>query len=67
MGIHIGNNNKIKSSTIGNKVNIKNPEKNKTFSENHPYLTGIVISLIAGFILLFSFWKNIADFIERLF
>lgn len=67
--VTIGNNNKIKNSTIassihgyGNGINEK-----KGFYERHPVICSLLISLAAGIILLFSFWDQIISFIEELF
>ena len=67
--ITIGNNNKITNSSIGSKAE-KKPESadtKKKFYEKHPWISGIIISLIAGAILLFSFWKEIIMCLEGLF
>lgn len=62
--ITIGNNNTIKDSTIANSV-VGNKEK-EGFYERHPVICGILISLLTGIILLFSFWKQIVTFVEGL-
>lgn len=62
MGVNIGDNNKIKNSTVAE--NITNPPKKERFNEKHPYITGFIISLLAGIVLLFSFWNNIITWIE---
>ncbi|OME55442.1 hypothetical protein BSK59_13270 [Paenibacillus odorifer] len=73
MSIKIGNNNKIKNSSIGNQVNLKlnenekNDRNNSSFALRHPILLSIIISFTTGLVLLFSFWKNAIDFIEKLF
>lgn len=67
MGIKIGNNNKISNSTIADNVN-GNPETpKKNWYEKHPIIGGIIISVVAGVILLFSFWSEIIKFIEGVF
>ncbi len=71
MGINIGDKNKINKSSIGhqynsNSGNNKSPEKKKSFAEKHPVIVSFLVSLVVGFILLFSFWKNIVDWIEAL-
>ena len=67
--ITIGNNNKITNSSIGNKEEKKpeSAETKKKFYEKHPWISGIIISIIAGAILLFSFWKEIIMRLEGLF
>lgn len=65
MGISIGNGNKINKSTIAEKV--ENRETKKRFFDKHPIICGFMISLIAGLILLFSFWKLIIKWIEGWF
>ncbi|MHA4168867.1 hypothetical protein [Bacillus cereus] len=72
MSIHIGDKNKIKNSSIGHQHNSSGGDKHKggekkTFYEKHPILVSALVSLVVGFVLLFSFWKDIADWIEKLF
>lgn len=62
MGIKIGNNNKIIKSVIvqnGNKL-----EKKRTYSEAHPVLVSIFVSLLIGIILMFSFWSDFISWVE---
>ena len=65
--ITIGNNNKISNSTIANNLKGGETNKNKGFYEKHPVICGFLISLVAGIVLLFSFWDQIIAFIEGLF
>lgn len=71
MSIRIGDNNKISNSQIGhnNVSNSSGPEcaEKKNFIEKHPILISVIVSLATGFVLLFSFWKDIVDWIEGLF
>lgn len=81
MGIEIGDKNKIKNSIIVDGAEVTNnpdPEKHivvdtskKRFSERHPVLVSVLISVIAslvvGVILLFPFWKDIINWIVGLF
>ena len=68
MSVHIGNNNKIKNSNIAEKINIDSSEnQNRTFYNRHPIMCGFLISLIAGLVLLFSFWTNVITWIEGWF
>lgn len=67
MSIKIGDNNKIKNSSIGNQYNFNEGEKKKSFAERHPIIVSFVVSLIAGFILLLSFWKDVVNWIEGMF
>lgn len=65
--IYIGNGNKITKSDISidsNKKSTKKPFKKKSFYERHPIICAFLISLVAGIVLMFSFWENIVDFIE---
>lgn len=62
--INIGSNNKISNSQITH--NMSNKSDNKNFAEKHPVLIGIITGIIAGFILLFSFWKDVIAWIERI-
>lgn len=70
MGINIGNNNTIKNSNIVETVNgTSSPNSNnvKSFYERHPVICSFLISLIAGVVVLFSFWNNIIKWIEGWF
>ncbi|MYL65992.1 hypothetical protein GLW07_21880 [Bacillus hwajinpoensis] len=71
MSIRIGNKNKIKKSSIGHQYNIngnnEKPLKKKKLNEKHPFLFNFFISLLVGFILLFSFWNPIISWIEGIF
>lgn len=64
--VKIGNGNIICDSTIAGMVNKEDSPK-KTFWEKHPILTGVIVAVIAGFILMFSFWEKIVTFIEGIF
>ena len=63
--INIGNNNKIKNSQIAHNIYKNTDEKN--FAEKHPIIVSLITGLITGFILLFSFWDKIVNWIEGLF
>ena len=65
MGISIGNGNKINKSTIAE--NIENKETKNRFFDKHPIICSFMISLIAGAVLLFSFWGSIINWIEGWF
>jgi len=62
MSINIGDNNKIKNANIAERLEIK-----KSFYEKHPVICGFLISLVAGIVLLFSFWDRIVNLIEGVF
>lgn len=68
MSIKIGNGNTIKNSTIAEKIEEKETEVTKgSFYIRHPVLCSILISFGVGFVLLFSYWKDIISFIEGVF
>lgn len=67
MGIRIGNNNKIQKSIIANTINENTESHPKRWYEKHPIIGGIIVSVIAGIILMFSFWDKIVKFIEGVF
>lgn len=67
MSIIIGNNNNIRNSTIAENTSGEVFPKKKNILQKHPIASGIFISVIAGFILMFSFWEKIRAFIEGLF
>lgn len=62
-GTRIGNQNAIGEHA---QVNIVNEKKNNFFSK-HPILMTLIISLVVGLILMFSFWKDVISFIEKIF
>lgn len=67
MSIQIGDNNTISNSTISERIETdKESKKKRSFYEKHPIICGFLISLVAGFVLLFSFWGKIISFLEGL-
>ncbi len=64
MGITIGDNNKINNSVI---TNGDCTETKKNWGERHPVIVSVLASFGVGFLLLFSFWKDIITFLEGLF
>lgn len=65
MKIKIGDKNKIKNSIIGKQNIVSNEAKKKDgFFQQHSVLTALLTSFIVGFILLFSFWKDVIDYLE---
>lgn len=64
--IKIGNGNKICDSTIASLIQ-ETASPKKIFWEKHPILTGVIGAVIAGAILMFSFWERIVTFIEGVF
>ena len=68
MSIKIVDNNKIKKSTIidNSDSTIKKTTK-ETFANRHPILIGIICSIIASIIMMFTFWDNVNKFIKGLF
>lgn len=68
--IRIGDHNTISNTNIlGGKGNHQEntKESQKKFSEKHPILISVIVGLITGFVLLFSFWQDIVNWIEGLF
>lgn len=67
--INIGDNNIIRKSLIGKmEGEVEKTTSNKQpFHKRHPWITAIVASLIAGLILMFSFWDKIVAFLEGVF
>ncbi|GAA0448410.1 hypothetical protein GCM10008983_28060 [Lentibacillus halophilus] len=65
MSIKIGDRNKFKNSNVGHIYST--PPKKKGFASKHPIITGFITSFIVGFILLFSFWNKLVNWIEELF
>lgn len=80
MGIQIGDGNKFTNSNVAEKIEGKiinsnvvektksrQTEKKKRFYDKHPWISGLTISFIIGFVLLFHFWENIINWIEGWF
>ncbi|EUJ34676.1 hypothetical protein [Brochothrix campestris] len=68
MKIKIGDKNKIKDSIIGKQNIVGNEAKNNEgFFHKHPVLTALLTSFVIGFLLLFSFWDDVINFIENIF
>ncbi len=67
--IVIGNNNNIHNSSvsIGKNYSSAADKTKESFYQRHPIICGFLISLIAGLVLLFSFWSYIIKFIEEFF
>lgn len=67
--VTIGSGNKLKNTTIASKIdNAPSPsDQGKSFAEKHPVLISVAVSLFTGFILLFSFWERIVNWIEGMF
>lgn len=70
MSIRIGNNNSIKNSNIAETINNNSSQDSNSkekFYDKHPVICSFFISLVAGVVVLFSFWNNIIGIIEGLF
>ena len=64
----INDNNKIKNANIAERLEINDDQSvKKSFYEKHPVICGFLISLVAGIVLLFSFWDRIVNLIEGVF
>lgn len=68
VSINIGDNNKIKNSTIAEaNISINSTTQKKNFFIDHPIIATIIGSVIAGAILMFGFWEELVHWIEGLF
>lgn len=65
--VNIGDGNKINNSKIANVTTNDSSEEKKSFFEKHPVICSFLISLIAGVVLMFSFWSEIVKWIEGVF
>lgn len=68
--ITIGDGNKINKSHLSagsNQINESEMMNKKSFDERHPVVISIIISLVTGLILMFSFWDSLVKWIEELF
>lgn len=72
MAINIGSNNKIQNSIIADdsvivqksKDVLQEKHQKKSFLDKHPIVCSLIVSFIVGFLLLFSFWRDIVLWIE---
>lgn len=64
--IQIGNGNSFRDTTIATHVH-KTDSSQKTFWEKHPILVGVIGAVIAGVILMFSFWDKLVVLVEGVF
>ncbi|PLT43537.1 hypothetical protein B8V81_5077 [Paenibacillus pasadenensis] len=71
MDIKIGDKNKIKNSSIGHTIkqpgDILESSQKKSWLERHPVLLSLMTGAVTGFIFLFSFWKEVVNWMENLF
>ena len=65
--VKFGDGTKITKSTIAGKIDQQPPETQKSFVEKHPIIINIIVSVVAGLILMFSFWEKIVTWIEGIF
>ncbi len=65
--VRIGDGNSISNSTIASTIQQAQSEPKKSFGDKHPVLTGLFVSIVAGAILMFSFWEKLIAFAEGLF
>ena len=65
--IRIGSNTTISNSSIGQNVKNRPPHLAHTFYERHPALCSLLISILAGLILLFPFWAKLMQYIWEMF
>lgn len=57
----------VKNSSIGSSIAQTNGGDKKGFYEKHPVACTVVLSLLVGLVLMFSFWKDAIAFLEGLF
>ncbi len=82
MGIQMGNGNKFTNSNVAEKIEGKiinsnvvekdeprQAKQKKRFYDQHPWISGFIISAIVAFLFLFlfTFWTDIICWIERWF
>ncbi|MBQ6272117.1 MAG: hypothetical protein IJK65_10425 [Clostridiales bacterium] len=65
--IIVGNNNSIHNSNIGINNSVSERQEKKSFWEKHPFALALITAILAGGVLMFSFWGKIVEFIEGLF
>ena len=63
-GVHIGDNNAIGENAKVEITTFKDKRSSNWFS-NHPWLSAIIASTIAGIILMFNFWSQVVTFLEE--
>lgn len=65
--INIGDGNKLKNVNISNTKYNNSNQKKERFFDKHPVITGVIISVISGLILMLSFWNDVVNWIEGVF
>lgn len=69
MAIKIGDNNKIYRSIIAENITESEAEEKRNFITKHTILSTVIITvitgLITGLILMFKFWQQIIEYIEK--
>lgn len=67
MSIKIGDNNKLRNCNIIDNTTITKSKSPDKFNEKHPIITALLISILAGVIVLFRFWQDLINYIEHFF
>jgi hypothetical protein len=66
--VKIGNGNKISNLNIAGRIENHSDsvpsDVKKSFYKKHPIICSFLISLLAGIVVLFSFWSKVVKFIE---
>lgn len=69
--IHIGDGNIIPNTTIANRIDksihTTTSKEKKGFFKRHPVLIEIFIGVFVAFVMMFSFWEKIVNWIEGVF
>ena len=69
--IQIGEGNIFNNFQIGSHSSLEgkpiSDSKKNTFYNQHPVISGLLISIAAGILASIPFWKKIIEFVERLF
>lgn len=58
---------KIINSNVVEKEESRQTKQKKRFYDQHPWISGFIISAIVAFLFLFTFWTDIIGWIERWF
>lgn len=67
MGIKIGNNNKFNKTNIIENLTGQEKKPPKRFNDKHPIIVSLIISIVAGLILMFGFLDDLIQCVENFF
>lgn len=66
MSIKIGDNNRIKNTTIAENSSLQNASEKSNWMQKHPIISGLVVAIIAGAVMMLKFWGPVINFLNNL-